>query len=150
MIRFDLKCDAGHEFDGWFSDNAGYEDQRARSLIDCPVCGSQKVDKVLMAPSLGKGGRTKSGRASTDRPVLSPAKDPAMREMIEQVRKLREHVTATAEYVGTDFARQARDIHYEEQPARPIYGKASLDDAKSLLEEGIDVAPLPSLPEEKN
>lgn len=150
MIRFDLVCENDHEFDGWFSDNAGFQDQLERLLIECPACGSHKIEKRLMVPSLGKGTGKKPRPDEGEKPVLSSAADPVMKELVQQVRQLREHVSKTAEYVGKDFAKQARDIHYEDQPARPIYGEASMDDAKSLLEEGIDVAPLPSLPEDKN
>ena len=149
MIRFDLICPNDHEFDGWFSDNKAFEEQRRQGYITCPVCDSAKVEKQLMAPGIpAKSNQIGAGKGN--KPMLAAGNDPAIAQLQEHIRKLRDHVTANAENVGKDFAKTAREIHYEEQPARPIYGEASIDEAKSLLEEGVEVMPLPELPEEKN
>ncbi len=149
MIRFDLVCQHTHEFDSWFASNTAYEEQNQAGLVTCPYCGSDEISKQLMSPSIP----AKTNIASTSdrqQPMLSANQDPAITEMVENIRKMRQQVSENAEYVGKNFAKEAREIHYEEKPARGIYGEASLDEAKSLLEEGVGVVPLPMLPEEKN
>jgi hypothetical protein len=145
MIKYRLRCKKGHEFEGWFSDSKAYDKQAKRGLVSCPDCGSTKVEKALMAPSLAKrrreAGAPQPSEADTKR--LS-----AQQEMLDLMRKLRRHVEANAENVGERFAEEARKIHHEEAPARGIYGEASLDQAKELAEEGIDILPLPRLPED--
>jgi len=149
VIRFDLICQHAHEFDSWFASNTAYEEQNQAGLVTCPYCGSDEISKQLMSPSIP----AKANVASTSdrqQPMLSANQDPAITEMVENIRKMRQQVSENAEYVGKNFAKEAREIHYEEKPARGIYGEASLDEAKSLLEEGVGVIPLPMLPEEKN
>ena len=147
MIRFDLICDNAHEFDSWFANSKAYEHQKQAGLVTCPFCNSTKIDKRLMVPSIS----AKANRSDNDQPSpLSGNDNPAFKDLAENIRKLRKDVSENADYVGKDFARKAREIHYEEKPARNIYGEATLDDAKSLLEEGVNVLPMPSLPEEKN
>ena len=147
MIHYDLICDRGHAFDGWFRNSAAYDEQAARGLVSCTVCGSAKVDKQLMAPGIP----VKSNRKdSTPKPMVSGPVDPRLAIMMQMVREMRKHVEENAEYVGDRFAEEARKIHYEEADARGIYGEASPDEAKALLEEGIAVHPLPRLPEDGN
>jgi hypothetical protein len=149
VIRFDLICLNDHEFDGWFSDNNAFEDQRKQGYVNCPICNSSQIEKQLMAPGIPtKSNQLDPGERA--KPMLSAGNNPTMQQLRQQIRQLRDHVTANAEDVGKDFAQTAREIHHEEQPARPIYGQASVDEAKSLLEEGVEVMPLPELPEEKN
>ena len=144
MIVFDLHCDAGHRFEGWFGSSSDYEEQLASGLVDCPHCGSNKVEKMLMAP--GVSGTRKS--ANADVPMTTMPQMPA--EMVEKLREIKQHVEANSENVGDKFPEEARKIHYGEAEARGIYGKASLEDAVSLAEEGVEVMPIPELPEEKN
>jgi hypothetical protein len=148
MIRYSLICDKEHEFDGWFASSDAFDKQVRRGLVDCPVCGSAKVQKALMTP----GVPVKSNRKADAEPVkaLHAPADPKVREMMEMVRKLREHVETNADYVGDRFAEEARRIHYGEEDPRGIYGEATLDDAVELHEEGIDILPLPKLPDEAN
>lgn len=147
MIRYDLTCDKGHEFDGWFRDSAAYDRQAARGLVSCTVCGSVKVGKQLMAPGIPvKSNR----RAESARTMVGGPPDPRLAAMLQMVRDMRAHVAENAEYVGDRFAEEARKIHYAEAEERGIYGEASSDDAKALLEEGIAVHPLPRLPEDGN
>jgi len=147
MIRYDLICDQGHEFDGWFRDSAAYDGQAGRGLVSCTVCGSAKVEKQLMAPAVP---------AKSNRKDMSPQKmvggavDPRMQAMMQMMREMRRQVEENADYVGDRFAEEARKIHYEEAEKRGIYGEATPDDAKALIEEGIDVHPLPRLPEDGN
>jgi len=147
MIRYDLVCESGHLFDGWFRDSATYDQQADAGEIACPSCGATRIEKQIMAPAVP----VKSNRKpDLPRRMLGGAADPKAVALMEAVKKLREHVEANADYVGDKFAEEARRIHYNETEARGIYGEASIEDAKSLLEEGIDVHPLPKLPDESN
>ncbi len=147
MIRYDLICDKGHEFEGWFSDSAAYDTQRKRGFVECADCGSTKVAKQLMAPNIGAKGNRKLTEATA---VATPPADPRMKMMLNMMREMRAHVEKTAENVGDKFADEARKIHYNESEQRGIYGSATPDDAQALIEEGIDVMPLPRLPEDGN
>ena len=147
MIRYDLVCDKEHEFDGWFRDSCAYEEQAAAGRVACPACGSVKVKKQLMTPGIP----AKSNRRD-ERPTQTfmPAPDPRAKALAEMVRKLRQHVEQNADYVGDRFPEEARRIHYEEVEPRGIYGEASPDEVSSLVEEGIEVHPLPRLPDDSN
>lgn len=145
MIHYDLICDKGHAFDGWFRNSAAYDEQAGRGLVTCTHCGSAKVEKQLMAPGIP----VKSNRRSEQKMVAAPA-DPRLAELVTMMRELRRHVEENAEYVGDRFAEEARKIHYEETDARGIYGQTTPDEAKALIEEGIAVHPLPRLPEDGN
>ncbi|MCB1380842.1 MAG: DUF1178 family protein [Alphaproteobacteria bacterium] len=147
MIHYDLICDQGHSFDGWFRNSAAYDEQSRDGLVTCAVCGSQKVEKQLMAPGIPAKSNKKAD--APQRMVSSPA-DPRLQMMVQMMREMRKEIEANAEYVGDRFADEARKIHYEEAEKRGIYGEASVDEAKSLLEEGIEVHPLPRLPEDGN
>lgn len=165
MIRYALACKKGHSFESWFSNSDAYDDQAKRGLVTCPMCGSAKVEKQLMAPKLGANSK-KAGKSRAPRPVepaapaveapAAPAQAPvAMMSPQEQefrtkLKELREHVTKNADYVGSKFTEEARKMHYGEIEHRSIYGEASPDDAKSLHEEGIEFHPLPILPEDRN
>ncbi len=146
MIRFDLICENDHEFDSWFANNAAFDHQKQAGLVTCPYCDSEKVEKQLMVPSIPK----KANNNHQPQAMLSANNDPAMKDLVENIRKMRQQVAENADDVGKDFAKEAREIHYEEKPARNIYGQATFDEARSLIEEGVEVMPLPSLPEEKN
>lgn len=147
MIRYDLMCDQGHAFDGWFRDSAAYDAQAARGLVACSVCGSLKVEKQLMAPGISmKSNR----RAEAPQRMAAGPLDPRAQHMIQMMRQMRAEVEKNADYVGDRFAEEARRIHYHEAEKRGIYGEATPDDAKSLIEEGIEVHPLPRLPEDGN
>ncbi len=148
MIRYDLICDKGHAFDGWFSDSEAFEKQVKRGFVECSLCGSTRVEKQLMAPRLGTKSNKKSD-AKLQRMAAVPA-DPRMAEMMTMMREMRRHVEETAENVGDKFADEARKIHYGETEERGIFGNATADEAKSLIEEGIEVLPLPRLPEDRN
>ena len=144
MIKYALICDQAHEFEAWFGSSDDYDTQRKRGFVDCPVCGSSKVEKMLMAP--GVSGTKKT--TSSDVPMTTMPQMPA--EMVEKLREIKQHVEANSENVGDKFPEEARKIHYGESEARGIYGKASIEEAASLVEEGVEVMPIPDLPEEKN
>lgn len=147
MIHYDLICDRGHAFDGWFRNSAAYDEQAGCGLVTCTQCGSARVEKQLMAPGIPVKGNRKADAAKTM--VAAPA-DPRLAELMNMMREMRRHVEENAEYVGDRFADEARKIHYEETEQRGIYGQTSPDEAKALIEEGIAVHPLPRLPEDGN
>ena len=147
MIRYDLVCDNGHAFDGWFSGSAAYDAQAAQGLVNCSVCGSVSVEKQVMAPRIPA---KSNARALAPRPMMAGPVDLKTRIMLEMMREMRKSVAENAEYVGPRFAEVARQMHYEETEKRGIYGEATQDDAKALIEEGIEVHPLPVLPEDGN
>jgi hypothetical protein len=161
MIRYALCCQHDHSFETWFQNSAAYDRQAKRALIECPVCGSTKVEKAIMAPRL-MGPRRKHADAedaAKKSPPLPPTPpvaaqvammSPPERELRKKLKELREHITRNADYVGPRFPEQARKIHYGEIEHRSIYGEASPDEAKELHEEGIEFHPLPILPDEFN
>jgi len=159
MIRYTLNCDQGHAFESWFKSSAAYDQQAKRGLVSCPVCGSAKVEKALMAPRLGRPASKDAEREPASPPPPprpSRGKTPvaimsaAEHEILQKLKELREHVTRNANYVGPRFPEEARKIHYGEIEHRSIYGEASPEEAKELHEEGIDFHPLPILPDEFN
>lgn len=131
MIRYDLNCENGHRFDSWFPNSAAFDDQIGRGLVLCPQCGTVKVTKALMAPAVAAGDNAPA-------PLGTPA-SPAEAALQE----LRKKVETESDYVGSDFADEARRIHLGEAEARGIWGEASKNDAQALHDEGIPVAPLP-------
>ena len=146
MIRYDLICVEGHEFDGWFSSSATFDEQSRKGLVSCIHCGSSRVQKQLMTPGIP----VRSNRKADVVPVVSGTSDPRQQRVRTLMRELRKAVEENAEYVGERFADEARRIHYEEAEKRGIYGETTTDDAKALIEEGIEIHPLPVLPEEGN
>jgi hypothetical protein len=158
MIRYALICDRKHEFEIWFNNSADYDKQSKRKLVTCPMCDSTKVDKAIMAPAIASQRRRKSSpvpeatapaaAAPENAPVamLSPQET----EFRAKLKELRDHLTRNADNVGKKFPEEARKMHYGDIKHRSIYGEASSDDAKKMLEEGIEFHPLPVLPEEKN
>lgn len=141
MIRFSLHCDHGHEFEGWFRDNADFDRQSERKLVSCPVCNSPEIQKSLMAPAVS---------TSRSKEQVAIAIGEAQKQVLEQMRELSRTVRENADYVGDQFAEEARKIHFGETEARGIYGEASKEDVHSLIEDGVDVMPLPVFPEDKN
>jgi hypothetical protein len=146
LIRYDLICAKGHEFDGWFSDSAAYDKQAKRGLISCTHCGVNKIEKQIMAPGIP----TKGNRKSESHTMTAGPLNPQAAAMMQMLREYRKHVTENSENVGSKFADEARKIHFKEVKERPIYGEATADDAKALIEDGIDVHPIPRLPEDGN
>ncbi|GLS45285.1 DUF1178 family protein [Methylobacterium brachythecii] len=153
MIRYTLACDSGHGFESWFPSGSAYDEQVERGLVTCPICDSRKVSKALMAPAIARRDRERSGLPAPAEPQgdAPPAATEAAVPMIAEperrlralLRAVREEVTRTADNVGAEFPEQARAMHYGEAPTRAIYGEASPDEARALIDEGIEVAPLP-------
>ena len=152
MIHYALVCSKGHEFEGWFKNAAEFDRQVAKKRLECPACGSAKVEKALMAPNLaskaGPAPEPVAPAAPDAVPVAAP--DPRRAAVIEALREMRRVVTENADYVGNRFPEEARKIHYKEAEPRGIYGEATLEEAKSLAEEGVGFHPLPLLPEDRN
>jgi len=144
MIRYNLVCTGGHDFESWFRDAAAFDKAAKAKAVTCPECGTSDVVKALMAPSVSTARKREAAA------VKVAAPDPRQAAMVEMMRKLRAHVTENADYVGAKFAEEARKIHYEEAEARGIYGEASPEEARSLIDEGIEFLPLPVLPEDGN
>ncbi|SRR6266436_3952232 len=171
MIRYTLVCNERHEFESWFSNSAAYDRQAKRGLVICPLCGSSKVEKALMAPRLGRADTPSKQEAAPAQPSPPHAADgtegkaapaaaktatpvamisPQEQEFRQKLRELRDHLVKNAENVGSRFPEEARKMHYGEAEHRSIYGVASPKDAKALHDEGIEFSPLPVLPEERN
>jgi hypothetical protein len=172
MILYALICDQDHEFDSWFKSSAAYDMQAKRGLITCPYCASSKIQKALMAPAVATS-RQKEQRTIIDaEPSVTPAPaapkvtpptapsavpqqnfallDAQNEHMRTLIRALHDTLTKDASDVGTDFAQEARDMHDGLKEKRSIYGRVSLDEVQSLVDDGIPVLPLPDLPEGKN
>jgi len=149
MIRYSLVCEAGHGFESWFPSSDSFDTQVASGLVTCPVCDSASVCKALMVPSIARGtGAPVAAPARPDTPTTLIAEPE--RQLRTMLRALRDHMTASAEHVGTRFPDEARKIHYGEAEGRAIYGEASPDEARALIEEGIEVAAIPVLPDDHN
>ena len=172
MIRYSLKCDDDHPFEGWFRNSEDFERQRKRGLVTCPECGVAGVAKALMAPNVVTGSKRGQGQPESDvapeagnvvprapagAGAVAPAASMAVvqkaelhEKVLTAMRALRREVVEKSEYVGPKFAEEARRINDDEAEERSIYGEASLEEARELLEDGIEVMPLPRLPEDEN
>jgi hypothetical protein len=159
MIHYNLRCERGHAFESWFQSSAAYESQEKRKLVTCPACGSAKVERAIMAPQIvSKKGRESrentmpAAAATTD--VAAPGSTPLMmaqeRELRAKLKELRDHIVKNADNVGERFPNEARKMHYGDIEHRPIYGEASPDEARALIDEGVEVSPLPVLPDDRN
>lgn len=149
MIIFDLQCaDARHVFEAWFGSSADFESQRKKALVSCPLCGSDKVEKAIMAPVVAAKSNQKtdfpikgdSNSMAVSNADIAPAERKAMLEMLA---KQQAKALENSDYVGEDFSDEARAMHDGDIDKRPIHGQTSLDDAKALLEDGVPIAPLP-------
>jgi hypothetical protein len=174
MINYALTCANGHTFESWFQNSAAYDKQRKRRLVSCPICDDTKIEKAIMSPRLAgtrkrsraaapageaaaiqapaSGAAANAAPAAMSTEVKAPVAmmSPQEQEFRQKLKELREHLTKNADYVGQKFPEEARKMHYGEIDHRSIYGEASVQDAKDLHEEGIEVHPLPALPEERN
>jgi hypothetical protein len=132
MIRYTLRCECGHAFESWFQSSSAYDSQAKRKLVSCPACGSVKVDKAIMAPQIvGKKGRESAVPAPVEPAEVTPPPAPTQPS-------------------STPFPSEARKMHYGDIEHRPIYGEASPDEARALIDEGVEVTPLPVLPDDRN
>jgi hypothetical protein len=148
MIKYALACEQAHEFESWFPSSEAFETQRKRGYVTCPYCNSAKVEKQIMAPSVARTDKAPKALTPEVQPVAVLSE--RERELRAALRALREHVLKNAEDVGKGFVEEARKMHYGETEERSIYGEADLAEARALLEEGIDVLPLPVVPDDRN
>jgi len=158
VIRYALSCQKGHAFESWFESSSVFDKQAARGLIECPICGSIKIGKAIMAPGVARNARgpAREAPAPAAPPEASDARAPVAmlsekeRELRTKLKELRDHVVKNADYVGEKFPEEARKMHYGDVEHRSIYGEASPRQAAELIEEGIELHPLPVLPEDRN
>jgi hypothetical protein len=160
MIRYALRCERDHTFESWFQDSAAFDTQVKRKLVDCPVCGSVKIEKAIMAPQIVSKKRreatvpAQAQAPAPAQPAPEAASTPLMmaqeRDLRAKLKELRDHIVKNADNVGERFPNEARKMHYGEIEHRPIYGEASPDEARSLIDEGVEVSPLPVLPDDRN
>jgi len=165
MIVFDLKCEYGHQFEAWFKSSSAYDTQLEAGHVTCPFCDSSVVSKAPMAPNVAvKGNQTSRGKQSDDETpalrheektetseaILSGTGDQKLTALAAEAQKvfakLKNHVEKNCDYVGNNFADEARKIHYGESEERGIYGESTKEETIELLEEGIDIMPLPGTP----
>ncbi len=156
MIVFDLKCEQNHQFESWFRSSDAYSEQLAAGLVECPYCGSIDIGKAVMSPNVGAKGNQERRRAivpsatieasaaSAAMAVSSETRELA-KKATEAIEKFQKHIEKSCENVGENFAEEARKIHYGETDERGIYGETSIEEAQELLEEGVDVMPLPGV-----
>jgi hypothetical protein len=149
MIVYDLSCDSGHRFEGWFGSSADYESQRTSRLVECPHCGSVTISKAPMAPAVPAKGSQRSEVApvapaapEAPQPVANMPVPPEMRAALQALAKAQAEALKQSTWVGDSFAEKSRAMHYGEEAAAPIHGQASLAEAKALAEEGVPVAPI--------
>lgn len=142
MILYSLICTNEHRFEAWFRDSAAYDAQAAKKRVLCPQCQSSSVSKAPMAPAIAKASDAAGSRLPATKTHMA-GRDPQLAEMLAKVRT---HVEENFDYVGEKFPEEVRRIHYGETEERGIYGEASAEEAKSLIDEGIPVAPLPIVP----
>ncbi|MEL6365777.1 MAG: DUF1178 family protein [Pseudomonadota bacterium] len=137
MIKYALRCEHGHGFEGWFRNSGDYDAQAEGGLLSCPVCGSSEVEKQVMAPAVARSGALSKSASKAER------LDAFKRDFNDAARKARDYVRKNFDNVGQRFPEEARRIHYGETADRPIYGEATAVEAKELADEGVTVAPVP-------
>jgi len=146
MIKYRLRCDADHSFDAWFPDSAAYDKQADAGLLSCPTCGSVSVSKALMAPNVASS-KKRSDREISEEAVSAVSQmTPEMAAIREKLIALRTEIESKFDYVGKEFAEEARKIHYGEKDPHGIYGETTPAEAQALREEGIEFAPIPWIP----
>jgi hypothetical protein len=149
MIQYALKCSEGHTFDSWFQSAEAFDKLASAKMVTCAICGCTQVAKAIMTP------RVRPARNAQGKPENAPASNEQINvatpspEIEKVLAEIRRHVEKNSDYVGKDFASEARKMHLGEAPERSIYGEARPDEAKSLIEDGVPVAPLPFLPSRK-
>ncbi len=148
MIVFDLHCEQGHRFEGWFRSSSDFEDQCERGLVSCPQCGADKVSKAPMAPAVPAKGNTKaeviaSPPRADGKPVSNQPMPAEVEKAMQALAQAQEKALTNSTWVGDQFAEKSRAMHYGEADQTPIHGQATLEEAKSLVDEGVQVAPLP-------
>jgi len=146
MIVYRLRCKNDHEFEGWFKSSKAYDSQSKSGSLECPTCATTNVTKAIMAPNIATKGESKLLPAKKEGSVIKDTDGAAFAKMAGAIS---DYVEKNFDYVGENFPEEARRIHYGEADERGIYGEASSDETRALIDEGIDIAPLPGLPKRK-
>ena len=147
MIRYTLKCENDHRFESWFQSATAFEQLEKSRMVECPACGSNDVQKSLMAPPVPKKGNARAASAEAPAPQpMAAGPDPKLQEALKE---LRDHVEANSEYVGNRFAEEATSMHLGDIPHRSIYGEVRPEEAKRMAEDGVPAVPLPFMPKQK-
>ena len=159
MIRYALTCDREHAFESWFKDSEAFDQLSAQKRLVCPECGSGVVVKALMAPSVLRGSKASRTMAASEIEVDAPGAqkpqslallDDGQRKLREAVRLLHRKIVDTADDVGRAFPEEARRIHEGEAPSRSIYGQATGEEVKALLDDGVPLMAIPALPDDQH
>jgi hypothetical protein len=150
MILYQLQCEQEHQFEAWFKDSQAFDKQAKRKLLNCPTCGSEKVSKALMAPRISKSNNKKlQGDLSKGSSHADRKKETSEAlELRQKLKKLQKNIEEKCDYVGNNFAEEARKIHYGEVDPHGIYGETTSEDAKELVDEGIEFSSMPWTPKE--
>lgn len=148
MIRYTLKCPEGHRFDSWFQNAAGFEQLQAAGQLACAICGASAVEKDMMAPGVNTG-PTDSFQDQGSPAEMAPKLSEPGSDLERAISAWRKHVADNSEYVGVQFAAEARRMHEGTAPERMIHGEARPDEARKLIEDGFPVTPLPFVPGRK-
>ena len=149
MIQYTLKCSKDHRFDSWFQSAEAFDKLKAAGMVSCSICGDTQVEKAMMAPRVRPARKAAAAQPEVDAPAPGPLSQPSS-ELEQALAHMKKQVEENSDYVGMNFAKEARAMHDGDAPERAIYGEAKLDDAKALLEDGIPVAPLPFRPGRKS
>ena len=149
MIKYGLICDSGHTFEVWFPSSDGFDTQKRRGFVECPQCGSIQVDRAIMAPAIARTDKSSALPPASDAEWVSSSQEMAIlsseeRDLCAKLAELRQEMIKNADNVGDDFAEEARRIHFGKAEYRQIYGQTSLEEARDLIEEGVDIFPLPT------
>jgi hypothetical protein len=142
VIVFNLSCPKEHVFETWFRSSQDFDEQNEAAKVSCPVCRSTKITKALMSPNVARGGGTRSPNSGSPDQYISEMQS----KVYDMAQKVRSHVEENFDYVGSDFPDEARRLHKDQNNERGIYGEASKDDVKELIDEGVAVAPIPDVP----
>ena len=145
MIAFDLNCSRQHRFEGWFVSSQDYDRQRATGMVTCPICGDAQIEKALSVPNVGRKSNQQSEKSPPQQMNMvsnSPTMPAAVEEMLGKLAEVQRGLLKDSEWVGRDFADEARAIHYGEADDRLIHGETSAEEAEALAEEGVSIAPL--------
>ena len=138
MIRYTLKCSNDHVFDSWFRNSEAFETLRESGQINCAMCGDTAIEKTVMAPAVAGKQKSETEAVPEEAPLSAPSNPAEV-----ALRKVRDHIRNNSDYVGTEFAAEARKIHDGETEERSIWGEATPADAKALHDEGVPIAPIP-------
>lgn len=143
MIVYDLRCDNGHRFEGWFGSSTDFAEQNQHGLVSCPDCGSAQVSKAPMSPAVPAKSNANVVEHVERQPVSNRKLPPEVTSALEQLAKAQAKALEKSKWVGDSFAETSRSMHYGERDQEPVHGQASVEEARDLLDEGIAVTPLP-------